>query len=87
MPNCDRYAANSCEGLIHVDWADFFAQRRGSKQHDSRTASASNALLSRENRSSQLVHPNAECSRQCLKVAGDTGCFTFNLNVTPLTLK
>ncbi|NQY32993.1 MAG: hypothetical protein HRT56_07465 [Coraliomargarita sp.] len=28
MRNCDSNAANSCEGLIHVDWADFFAQRR-----------------------------------------------------------
>ena len=63
MRNCDRNAANSCEGLIHVDRVDFFALRRGSKQHGSRTASASNALLSRENRSSQFVNLNAECSK------------------------
>ena len=24
MRNCDSYAANSCEGLIHVDWVDFY---------------------------------------------------------------
>ena len=62
MRNCDRKAANSCEGLIHVDWVDFFAQRRGSKQHGSRTASASNVLLRRENPSSQFVNLTAECS-------------------------
>ena len=64
MRHCDSKAANSCEGLIHVDWVDFFAQRRWSKQHGSRTASASTALLRRENRSSQLVNLNAECSKQ-----------------------
>ena len=24
MRNCASNAANSCEGLIHVDWVDFF---------------------------------------------------------------
>ena len=57
MRNCESNAANSCEGLIHVDWADFFAQRRWSKQNGSRTA-----LLRRKNQSSQLVNLNAECS-------------------------
>ena len=56
MRNFDSNAANSCEGFIYVDWVDFFAQRRWSKQHGSRTA-----LLRRENPSSQLVNPNAEC--------------------------
>ena len=63
MRHWDSYAANSCEGLIHVDWIDFFAQRPWSKQHGSRTASASNGLLRRENRSSQLINLNAECSK------------------------
>ena len=52
------------QGLIHVDWVDCFAQRRWSKQHGSRTASASTALLRRGNRSSQILNLNAECSKK-----------------------
>ena len=72
MRNCDSKAANSCEGLIPVDWVDFFAQRRWSKQHGSRTASASTALLRRENRSSQLVNLNADCSSAAIRAPART---------------
>ena len=63
MRNCDNNAANSCEGPIRLDLADFFAQRRWPKQHGSRTASASSALLRRENRSSQCVYILWKCSK------------------------